>query len=270
MLYLFVGYQLSVISHTETENSWFDINKKYNKNLKHLRERTLVMRRRFTLIELLVVIAIIAILAGMLLPALNNAREKGRSASCTSNLKQIGLFLKLYENDENGFFPTPTKSNYSAWRLLIEGKYMVDLKVWDCPSDNTRKAGVDYQDSYAWARMGSTRVNRSYVINRKLGHNKDKDGSFYQPYRPSKDVLLNGASKMPVCYDTATNTANGTVMLYGYGDFDMTTKHHQLRANMLIHDGHVEPTRMETSFADVPYLGPEFGYPKNHNNTVTY
>ena len=36
MLYLFVGYQLSVISHTETENPWFDINKKYNKNLKHL------------------------------------------------------------------------------------------------------------------------------------------------------------------------------------------------------------------------------------------
>ena len=269
MLYLFVGYQLSVISHTETENPWFDINKKYNKNLKHLRERTLVMRRRFTLIELLVVIAIIAILAGMLLPALNNAREKGRSASCTSNLKQIGLFLKLYENDENGFFPTPTKSNYSAWRLLIEGKYMVDLKVWDCPSDNTRKAGVDYQDSYAWARMGSTRVNRSYVINRKLGHFKD-GSAFYPPYRPSKNILLNGASKMPVCYDTATNTASGTVMSYGYGDFDLTTKHHQLRANMLIHDGHVEPTRMETSFADVPYLGPEFGYPKNCDNTVTY
>ena len=102
-------------------------------------------KRGFTLIELLVVIAIIAILAGMLLPALSRARESARRAACLNNLKQIMTAIKTYSPDYNEYYPTSAdaggsisaSSHYEDLGILYP-TYCTSLEVFTCPSSGDK------------------------------------------------------------------------------------------------------------------------------------
>ena len=114
------------------------------------------LNKKFTLIELLVVIAIIAILAAIMLPALQSARERGRNASCTNNIQQLGIAVQLYVDSYGGFLPPAKyhKDGYNRWHYKInaiirkvnhtswETKYMPE--VFRCPSLQNLKFSTDF------------------------------------------------------------------------------------------------------------------------------
>ena len=135
--------------------------------------------RGFTLIELLVVIAIIAILAAMLLPALAKAKERAYQTACIANLKQVGLSLKMYTDDNGDYFPEAADPNATPpilWTTTL-GPYLPVSGTPTSPTGYGTENKVFICPSAQFINLGNNEIVRTYsCVGTMLGTQTSSSG----------------------------------------------------------------------------------------------
>ncbi len=211
----------------------------------------------FTLIELLIVIAIIAILAGMLLPALNQARRKGLTISCTGNLRQIGSALYQYQTDFSDYLPPFREDIYATsggdgagyfTAIVAYGKVPVPGKsgtvqagyfgtILNCPEDKSTGKYTYSKNVAGMLKTESTDIGIkfSYVGSSFMFSNTNYNGSG-QPF----PLLLTTKVKRPSSAFTMLDAGSSNISTFWWNRAKLR---HMSALNLLFLDGHVSSYR---------------------------
>ena len=258
--------------------------------MKHKQKKRKTARALFTLIELLVVIAIIAILAGMLLPALNKAKQKAKTISCINQQKHIGTAFTMYAGDYNDWMipvrkkhmkPNDGNWHYTVFPYLSDGKPVdpedpslaAKRKVLVCPEMTTQSAKPDEVLTVGYLGTNYLWNNLLGFYNGNTGTWEPIDGGAKGGYgrklsnarQPSKArVMIDGRPKTfwggaYYFYSGVQNTFANQCISWRHGGLD----------NGLYADGHSESKKFRTMSSGDHILEVQYGYQSVWSGTAS-